>query len=337
MKEVAPGIYQLQQPLANYVTSFTNVYVLRVDKSFLMIDTGWDTEAASQAMKSQLGEIGLEMSGIRELVVTHCHTDHYSMAARLKRQFNVKLYAHAKEIELIKTRLTKGVNFTRETEQLLFENGVPATELAAKPPPLPEVGLTMPDVTLQGGETIRFGSFSLKVLWTPGHSPGHVCLYEPEQRLLFSGDLILPTIATNIGLHLQYRSNSLGDYLESLDKIKMLDVKMVLPAHEHAFGNMRQRIQELVRHHERKSRLVMEILADGKPMTAYQVSITLSSRNGGGAGWDSLPPWDKRFAVMETLARLQFLRFNGKADMAITGGITHYRASQGESYKAKAV
>ena len=57
-----------------------------------------------------------------------------------------------------------------------------------------------PDVLLNGDETIASGIFNLKVIWTPGHSPGHICLYEPVHKILFSGDHVLPVITPNISL-----------------------------------------------------------------------------------------------------------------------------------------
>lgn len=326
MIEVIPGIYQIQLPLASFVTSFTNVYIVKGDEGCLMVDTGWDNEAAFQALESQMKELGLGLSDIRQLVVTHCHTDHYSMALTLQQRFKTRLYAHQQDIDVIKTRAEHGDNFRTETDRLLRENGMPDAELAVMPPALPEVELAEPDVVLQGGETISAGAFSLRVVWTPGHSPGHVCLYEPKEKLLFSGDLILPTIASNIGLHLQYSSNPLGEYLSSLNTVKELDVKTVLPAHEYTFGNLRQRIKELTTHHERKDREVIKIIADGAPRSAYQVSIAMSSRNGSRQGWEKLPPWDRRFAVVETLAHLQFLKARGKADRFVAEGIAYYRA-----------
>lgn len=327
MIEVVPGIYQLQLPLAGPSAEHVNVYLVRGDRGCLLVDTGWDTKEAFDALKRQLHEIGLSPDDIKQVVITHCHTDHFGMADRLKRSFHTQIYMHKLEMELIKSRFKSGDNFLEKMNQLLRTNGVPQAELVDPQPPLPVVSPVLPDVVLQGGDSIPVGAFGLQVLWTPGHSPGHISLYEPAQRLLFSGDLILPTIASNIGLHLQYRGNPLGDYLGALNMVKQLDVKLVLPGHEYIFSNLLQRIEELVQHHKQKGVEIMATIADAKQKTAYQVCIAMSwSPETNKSGWESLSPWDKRFAVLETIAHLEFMRFQSKVDRLLTNGMICYCA-----------
>lgn len=102
---------------------------------------------------------------------------------------------------------------------------------------------------------------------------------------------------------------------------------MVLPAHEYIFRNLQQRVEELIQRHEQRNTKIMAIIADGKPKTAYQVSLAISwSPESERAGWEGLPSWDKRLAVLETLAHLEFLRFNDKLDKFLADGIVFYRA-----------
>ncbi|NIN35358.1 MAG: MBL fold metallo-hydrolase, partial [Gammaproteobacteria bacterium] len=83
--------------------------------------------------------------------------------------------------------------------------------------------ITPPDITLRDREIISVDPFRLQVIWTPGHSPGHICLYEQTHKILFAGDHILPIITPNISLQPQSHSNPLGDFLNSLKKVKQLD------------------------------------------------------------------------------------------------------------------
>ena len=99
-----------------------------------------------------------------------------------------------------------------------------------------------PDVQLEGGETISTGVFNLKVLWTPGHSKGHVCLYEPANKLFFSGDHLLPTITPNIGLHPQSSANPLQEFINSLRLIADMDINLILPGHEKPFTGAKERV-----------------------------------------------------------------------------------------------
>jgi len=218
----------------------------------------------------------------------------------------------------------------RQMEQWLHINGVPSSEpsvlqVASGMPVF--AAPTMPDVILQGGETISAGVFNFQVLWTPGHSPGHICLYEPAQKILFSGDHILPIISPAIRLQTEFDISPLGDFINSLNKVKQLDVNLVLPAHEHIFTNLAARVDELIQHHEMRN---SEILAAMKtePKTAYQISAEITwIPQLGGVSFRDLAPMDKRGAVMETLAHLEAMRFSGKVDKLHRNSTIYYQSA----------
>jgi glyoxylase-like metal-dependent hydrolase (beta-lactamase superfamily II) len=112
-----------------------------------------------------------------------------------------------------------------------------------------------PDRLLSGGETIATAHGALEVLWTPGHSPGHVCLYDRERRVLISGDHILQHISPNIGW--QPGRDALGEFLSSLDRIAALDVDLILPSHGAPFTGHREWVRKTHEHHaERCARIV---------------------------------------------------------------------------------
>jgi len=217
--------------------------------------------------------------------------------------------------------------FLRQAEQWFRINGIPADEL----PRTSFAGMmgsaapTPPDITLHDGETIPAGAFNLQVVWTPGHSPGHICLYEPTQKIFFSGDHILPVITPNISLQPNSNSNPLGDFINSLNKVKQFDVNLVLPAHEHIFTNLQGRVDEIIQHHEQRNSEILEAIST-EPKTAYQISghITWMPELGG-ISFQDLAPMDKRMAVSETLAHLEAMRINGRVIQISQDGIIHYQ------------
>ena len=118
--------------------------------------------------------------------------------------------------------------------------------------------------------------------------------------------MLLPTIATNAALHVQHINNPLQQYLNSLLTLKELDIDMVLPGHEYIFSDHRQRIDELFKHHQEKAEEIRKIFTDGQPKTAYDVSRILSwSPQTKATSWNNLSGWDKRFAVLQTIAHLE--------------------------------
>jgi glyoxylase-like metal-dependent hydrolase (beta-lactamase superfamily II) len=329
MLEVIPGIFHLPLPIPNPGLDHVNTYLVQADGDFLLIDTGWDTPEVFGSLKSQLTEIGVSFEDISRIVITHIHVDHYGLAGRLKQLSRAEIAFHYMEKDFVKSRYGDMDGLLHQISQWLHINGVPGDELlqlkTASVAMRKLATPTLPDVTLRGGEVIDFGSFSFHVLWTPGHAPGHISLYEPQRKVLISGDYILPAITPNIGLHPQNSGNPLNDYLNSLNTIKQLEVDLILPGHEQPFTGLKQRIEQLIQHHdERNSEILMAL--DAKVKTAYQIATGITwMRDVGGAGWDDLGAWDKRMAVHETLSHLEAMRTTGKIDKFVRDDIIYFR------------
>ena len=122
------------------------------------------------------------------------------------------------------------------------------------------VTMAEPDVLFEDQKEIELPGWRLRTIWTPGHSPGHVCFHSAEQRLLLSGDHILPRITPNISVHAQQFPNPLGDYLESLAKVRDLGTDEVLPAHEYRFADLGSRIDEITAHHAERLEEIVEVI-----------------------------------------------------------------------------
>ena len=328
MTEVTPGIHWLKLPITIRDTSLThvNAYLVQGDDGYLLVDAGWNTSEVFDSLQKQLAEIGAEIKDISQIVVTHIHPDHYGLAGRIKQLANAKLALHDVEKGLIASRYINTNKLLEQIARWLDINGVPPDEL----PHIRDATLGLeqfvtpayPDVTLHGGETISTGMFTFQVLWTPGHSAGHICLYEPEKKVLISGDHILPKITSNISRHPQSGENPLGRYLNSLNSLKQLDIELILPGHESPFAELEPRIDELIQHHEQRN---LEILATtkGEPKTAYQIVKELTW--GGGTGWQDMPFFHKRLAIFETLAHLELMTINGQTGKLSRDSIIYYR------------
>lgn len=330
MKEVVPGIFHLPVPIPNPGLDHVNTYLVRGDNGCLLVDTGWNTEESFDSLKAQLAEAGVSFQDITQILITHIHADHYGLAGRLKQISSARLMLHYLEKSLIQSRYIDMDELLESLAQWLHVNGVPGDVLAqlreASVDMARFVTPTLPDITLRGGETITVGSFTFTVLWTPGHSAGHISLYEPERRVLISGDHVLPGITPNIGLHPQSASsNPLNDYLRSLNALRGLKVELVLPGHEYPFTGLGRRIDQLIDHHnQRNSEILVQLNSTAK--TAFQVATGITwMRDTGGASWESLGPWDKRIAVLETISHLEAMRVDGRLDKFVRGEIIYYR------------
>jgi glyoxylase-like metal-dependent hydrolase (beta-lactamase superfamily II) len=332
MIEVTPGIYRMPLPLPIPHLSHINTYLVKGDNGYLLIDTGWNTQEGFNSLKEQLAEGGIEGKEINQIVVTHAHPDHYGLAGGLKKLYGASLALHHLEKDFIESRYISMDELIQDMGQLLQRNGTPLDRLPelqqASLPMLKFVTPAMPDVTLYGGETITCGDFSFEVMPTPGHAPGHICLYEPGKKIFFSGDHILPNITPHVGLHPQSGSNPLGDYLDSLQQLKKLEVALVLPGHEQPFTEFQERIEGITLHHRLRNAEIMGALGD-ESKTAFELTTEITwLHDVKGVGWNKLDAWDKRIAVLETMAHLEAMRAGGELEKFNRDDIIYYRLPQ---------
>ena len=153
------------------------------------------------------------------------------------------------------------------------------------------------------------GGYLFECIETPGHTPGHICLYESSKKVFICGDHILFDITPNITLSSEER-NPLKEYLISLDKVYSLEVELVLPGHRSILSSQKERIQELKQHHQTRLEEVVSILAEGKQnafQIASQMTWDISYKS-----WDLFPPAQKLFAFGEALAHLKYLEEEGE-------------------------
>lgn len=328
--EIAPGIYQLKVPIPDNPLGSLNCYLVEGKNGWLMLDTGWYTPEALDSLHAGLKDLGLTLTDISTMVVTHVHPDHFGLAGKIKHLSpRTELLAHRWESDLIESRYVKFSELRDSMSALLERHGVPPLNRSAlesaSMPALKFVTVTFPDRILYGGEIISTGVYDLEVIWTPGHSPGHICLYEPRNGLLFSGDHILPTVTPNVSYHVQSGDNPLGDYIYALHKLEHLPVTKVFPAHEHIFTDLRGRIEQIVGHHDERKAQIQKVIAN-EVHSAWEIS-PLISWNIPGMTWNELPPLHQRSAVTETIAHLECMRWEGKVRRIIRANSVLY-ASQ---------
>jgi glyoxylase-like metal-dependent hydrolase (beta-lactamase superfamily II) len=173
----------------------------------------------------------------------------------------------------------------------------------------PFVTFAEPDVLLEDGARPELPGWDLTAVWTPGHSPGHLCFHSQSRRLLLSGDHILPRITPNISYHPQQTASPLADFLDSLTKVAGLEADEVLPAHEYRFRGLAARVAQLRAHHEERFTEILDHLRANPGSTAWEVALSISwSRP-----WDQIEFWMRRAALGETLAHLMILETRGLA------------------------
>jgi glyoxylase-like metal-dependent hydrolase (beta-lactamase superfamily II) len=162
-----------------------------------------------------------------------------------------------------------------------------------------------PDEELVGGETLETGRYRWEVLWTPGHTPGHICLLESRHGILLCGDHILEIVTPNVGLHPLLPENPLPSYFDSLQRFASQAFELVLPGHGGRIVDLSARTAEIVRRHDDRRAQARSLLTSA-PRSAYELATQIWARPGR-RNWATLHPHLRRNAVGMIAAHLELL------------------------------
>ena len=313
VEQVRPGLWSIPVPIPDNPLRYVLVYALELDGGGVaIVDAGWDTDEAWGALTSGLATAGGSIIDVRAVLVTHIHPDHYGLAGRVREASGAWIGLHPDDAVMLDSRYGDTDALLDAMFHFLADSGVPEEKL----PDLAFASMVMksmvtmaePDVLYEDGQIIDLPGWPLRTVWTPGHSPGHVCFHSAEQRLFLSGDHILPRITPNISVHAQQFPNPLGDYLESLAKVRDLGSDEVLPAHEYRFADLDSRIDEITAHHAERLEEIAGAIRDRPGSTAWEITLGLHwSRP-----WDEIESFMQRQANGETLAHCVVLELNGR-------------------------
>jgi len=310
LTEVAADVFELRLPIP-FEDGLVNVFLFPDGDVADLVDCGMNIEESVEAIHAAVKHVGARR--LRRLVVTHIHPDHYGAAGIFAGPGLADLYLHRLEVPLVEPRYIELEHLVKEVRTYLLVNGVPEDEaevLSNSQRALSEiVKPATPAVQLEGAETLQLGRRRMRVEWTPGHSPGHICLYDEGDKLLLAGDHMLPELSPNIGLHPQSTPDPLHEYLEGLQRLAGYEPSLILPAHGRPFTDASTRVTALLAHHKRRLGQIAAMVSGGE-RSAWSVALEL---------WGPRDnSWEKRAALQEGLAHLQALAVEGRVKKFVT-------------------
>ena len=312
-REVAPGIWKITVPIP-FPLRTVNVYALVGKDGWAMVDTSMGTPDTREALEKGLGQAGLRIEDLRTIVLSHHHPDHVGLSAELQEQSGAAVYMHPIDEAAIRVIWAGKMpeRFGR-VSQFFSQHGMPPTDFwftQVEPDVMRNIIRVPPHevITLvDDGAYITVANEQYRVIWTPGHSDGHICLFRDRDGVFIAADHVLPRITPNIGLYSEKdRPNPLGDYLDSLAKVAPLPASIVLPGHGEPFADLAGRTSEIMQHHEEREAHILTLLNAG-PQHAYAVAEQLF-----GHRWNNSEA--RRMAVAETLSHLEHLRFGERVE-----------------------
>jgi glyoxylase-like metal-dependent hydrolase (beta-lactamase superfamily II) len=302
IEQIIPGIYRIPVPLPGNPLQNTNAYLIRGEKRHLLVDSGFNWPACMQALQQGLDYLEIPLSSL-DYFITHLHGDHSGLIYRLS-STGARVYCSQIDASILSKANNRA--YWQELHNFYTSHGFPRETLHVQESSLQSQisGGDLNYIYIHDGDEMAIGPYHFIAVSTPGHTPGHTCLYEPEQRLLIAGDHILGDITPNITAWKELE-DSLGRYLDSLDKIKLLNIELVLPGHRRLIRDCSSRIAQIEQHHRIRLQEVLSILENG-PMYAYQVA-GLMSWDMSYPSWEDYPPYQQWFATGEAIAHLDHL------------------------------
>ncbi|MBK7972377.1 MAG: MBL fold metallo-hydrolase [Deltaproteobacteria bacterium] len=230
---VAPGVRMAHVPgFAFGFPQGNNVYLLG-DRDPVLVDTGMPGEVGEKVLSDLFAEVGI--AGPRRLLATHLHRDHVGAWPWLHERFGTELWVHPLE----------------------SENAFASVDASEA------------DAALADGQVIDCDGVEVRVVFTPGHSPGHVVLELPSSRLLLTGDLIVGSGTSWVGPP----GGSLVDYLASLRRVRTLDVARILPAHGPIVDDPVAKVDEYLEHRALREEQVLGCIHDGQDTVPAMVAV----------------------------------------------------------------
>ena len=308
-EKIGENLYRLDIPLVGSPLKNLNSYLITGERN-LLIDTGFREDPCREAMERQLRELGADLCRT-DIFLTHLHSDHTGLSMELHRP-GCRVFLAPGDAEELLRRGADG--FWRQRNENYIRDGFSQAEMdelwGSNPAKTMAPHLFRNHTPVREGDVLEYGGYRLRCVSTPGHTPDHMCLYDRERRVFFSGDHVLFHISPNI-CRWESMPDALGSYLNSLEKVKDYPVELLLPAHRAETGDLKARAEELLAHHRRRLEDTMAAV-EGRPgMTAYEVAGAMRWQIRC-RGWADFPLTQKFFAVGEALSHLDYLLLRGR-------------------------
>lgn len=308
---VAEGVWAIPMPFPSPLTH-VYAYVVRHADGATLIDAGWDSDEAWDALLAGLRRAEVGLPELRSVLITHIHPDHYGLVGRLRDHADVKVQMHPLEASRIQANPVRHDEAIDDMVSWLEDVGAPEDEIDALRSDAARIKSRFftrsPDIQLEDG-AIGVDAGGMQAVHTPGHTPGHLAFHDPDRELLFTGDHVLPRITPNVSKRPENGADPLGDFVASLRKVKDLPIRVGLPGHEWPMPDLQGRLESLLTHHDDRMLDVERAVRSGAA-TVWEVATSIRwSRP-----WSQLQGLSRRSAIGEAHAHLERLAREGRLE-----------------------
>ncbi|MFC9789724.1 MBL fold metallo-hydrolase [Rhodococcus sp. NPDC127528] len=324
---IGDGIYRIAVPITGSPLGHTWVYAMESPRGVVLVDAGWDDDAAWDALSAGLGEIGHGVADVEGVVLTHFHPDHVGLCGRVREVSGAWIAMHESDrVHFDEMVVPRDADWAAAEMRTLRLAGASASDLAQferdvrrTPPARPQ---SAPDRTLVDDEVIALAGRRLRAVHTPGHTPGHVCFYLEDVDVMFTGDHVLQKTSPHVGsftVPLAERDD-LGAFMGSLGRVGSMGVTRGLGAHGAVIDDVAGRAAALIDHHEEQLDHLYAAFGDD-PITLWQIANLMRWYK----PWAELPWTGKSLALSEAAAHLRHLVARGLVAPEPGGGAALFR------------
>src|SRR3954447_5551785 len=305
-ERLLPGVWRLRLPLPWPGVPHCNAWAVAAGDGIVLFDTGMHQPGSMANLERALDMVGLKVEHVRLVVCTHAHSDHYGQAATIVERAGCELWMHPDHGHMTANVDDPEAAAVRRLE-IARSAGVPEEPLrrwaqARQGQSFGIAGIVPPARELLPGVLVETDLGGWEVVLTPGHAPSHVCLWQPERRLLISGDHLLGRVSP----YSDYASPPAraGEFLPSLDGVEALDARLCLSGHGRTFSDVAGHVaanRDLVAERVERARGAL----GGEPRTAFEVMPDVYG--------EPVTPETGRWRLNETLSYLRHLEVTGAA------------------------
>jgi glyoxylase-like metal-dependent hydrolase (beta-lactamase superfamily II) len=243
-ERVVPGVWRLRLPLPWPGVPHCNAWAVAAGDGIVLFDTGMHEPGSLAHLERALAQVNLSLDNVRLVVCTHAHSDHYGQAADIVDRAGCELWMHPNHEHMTRAAQDPDAALQRRLE-VARQSGVPDEPLRAYAESRRGQGFGIsriiePDRPLLPGLEIETDLGQWHVHETPGHAPSHVCMFQPEHRMLISGDHLLGRVS--LYYDFGYSPDPAGEFLHSLDVVEQLDARLCLSGHGRTFTDVQGHI-----------------------------------------------------------------------------------------------
>lgn len=307
VEQVRDSVWAIPLPLPHAgVVESTLCYTLADSAGGVhLIDPGWGTDDNRDRLEAGLRVAGFGLGDVRSITATHLHPDHLGLGMLLQAELGIPVALHRAE------HVALTLPMYPDPEATIARWGVPSEhvdELSAVVTPRSQPSRLAADVVLDDGDLLDIPGRQVRVVATPGHTAGSICLHDATDGLFFSGDHVLPIINPGLGLGgFSTDDDPIGAALDSYARVELFDDAEVCPGHGYRFRGLAVRSRQIADRHRRRSAEIAALAAADSGATVWAIASRVEWTD----GWLNLTGFLRLSALAQTELHLRHLARRG--------------------------